>query len=102
MIKKLRASSKETIIIWSLGVFLVVTFILKLVQGNTIPGIPDLPYDTLYEGGMGFTLLYSVLHKIPNKIKDLGEKMEKNLLGSLRDTYPDFKEELRNRLTKTE
>lgn len=99
----LKAVSKEAIIIWGLGAFLVVTFILQFV--NPYPGIPEWPYDKLYEGGIGatgITILYHITYKIPGHIRELGEKIEKNLLGSLKDTYTDFKEELRDRLTETE
>jgi len=102
MIKKLKSISKETIIIWGLGVFLVVTFILQIVHSTLNPIIPDLPYDIFFDGGLGITILYSVLHRLPNQIKDLEKKIDKNLLGSLLDTYPAFKEELRKRLTETE
>ena len=103
MTEKVKAISKETMITWGLGFFLVATFILQFV--NPFPGIPEWPFDKLYEGGIGvtgITILYHLTHKIPNQIRDLGENIEKNLLGSLRDSYSEFKEELRNRLTETE
>jgi len=124
MIKKLNSTSKDTWVAWGLGFFIAVTFILKTVHIYFNPLIPDLPYDTLSDGGVIVTILYYVIYKIPNQInnledklekqiRDLGEQMEdqintleknmeKNLLGSLLDSYSDFKEELRTRLTETE
>ena len=124
MIKKLNSTSKDTWITRGLGFFIVVTFILQIMHVYFNPLVPDLPYDTLSDGGVIITILYSVYSKIPSQInnlekklekqiKDLGEQMEdkintleknmeKNLLGSLLDSYSDFKEELRTRLTETE
>jgi len=105
MTTKLKAISKQTVIFLIISGFLAVTFILQLVPNNPNPFIPDWPYDTLFDGGiggLGIATLYHVIFGIPGKIRDLGEKMEKNLLGSLKDSYPAFKEELTKRLTKTE
>lgn len=96
---KSKAFSKEAII---LGVFLAATFILQLMPKNPNPLIPDWPYSTLFDGGIGITILYYVTYKIPGQIRDLGERIERNLLGSLLESYSDFKEELRKRLTETE
>lgn len=93
------------IITWILGIYLVITFICRFIPRNPSP-IPILPYADLFEGGLGFGVLYQlmrmrVLESKMNSIDNRIKSIELNLLGSLGDTYDEFKDTLQERLTKT-
>ncbi len=106
--KKMDASTKFMI---ALGIFTVIMFVFQLIPHNSPPiGLPDWPYDVLSNGGLvgvtffGFFWLSRRIENLGDKIDVLSGKIDNlslSLLGSLKDTYSEFRDELRNRLTKT-
>ena len=91
------SEKRDKVILFFLGAFTVVTFILDWIFESMNPTILDLPFDKLRDGGLVASLLYGVFWHLPKKI----ESLEKKLLGSLLPKYSQFRGELRKRLTKT-
>lgn len=81
-----------------LAIFTLVTYICQFIPNTSNPSIlPNLPYEQLTQGGMILWFSYGIFRRLPQQIAQL----ERKLLGSLKDTYDEFKDELQERLTKT-
>ena len=81
-----------------LAIFTLVTYICQFIPNTSNPSfLPNLPYEQLTQGGMILWFSYGIFRRLPKQIA----RLERNLLGSLKDTYDEFKDELQERLTKT-